>query len=258
MRVARTNEAPGALKAREQEVEERMMKRGTLIWDWPVRVFHLCFAGGWVAALAISLFSSDSGRVFPYHSLIGLALGWLVVLRIVWGFFGSKPARFGSFVSGPRRTVAYMNDALRFRETHFAGHNPGSAWVILAMIGLTIAQVVTGLFVGAGRRDFREVHEWLAYAMIGLIVVHLLGVALHTLRHRELIGLSMIDGKRMCGTESAISSSRPVVGVLGALFIAGFCYGIYRNYDAVRMTTKLPLVGVEVRIGESEADEEFE
>jgi len=232
--------------------------RQALIWDWPVRVFHVCFAGGWFTALAISLFSSDSGRVFPYHSLIGLALGWLVVLRIAWGFFGSKPARFASFVFGPRRTVAYMSDAMRFRETHFAGHNPGSAWVIFAMIGLTIAQVVTGLFVGAGRRDFREVHEWLAYTMIGLIVVHLMGVALHTLRHREWIGLSMIDGKRTLALEAAIASSRPVVGVVGALLVAGFCFGIYRNYDAVALTTRLPLVGVEVRIGEGEIEDDWE
>lgn len=234
------------------------MKRGALIWDWPVRVFHVCFAGGWIAAIAIALFSSHSGRTFPYHSLIGLVLGWLVVLRIVWGFAGSRPSRFGSFVFGPVRTVAYMNDAMRFRETHFAGHNPGSAWVIFAMLALTIAQVCTGLAVASGRRNLEEIHQWLAYAMIALIVVHLMGVALHTLRHREWIGLSMIDGKRMCGTENAIRSARPVVGVFGALLVAGFCYGIFRNYDAIRMTTKLPLVGVEVRIGESEEDEGFE
>lgn len=234
------------------------MKRGALIWDWPVRAFHVCFAAGWLAALAISLFSSESGRAFAYHSLIGLALGWLVALRIAWGIVGSRPARFWSFAFGPRRTLAYMNDAFRFRETHFAGHNPGSAWVIFAMIGLTIAQVVTGLYVGAGRRDFREAHEWLAYSMIGLIVVHLVGVALHTLRHREWIGLSMIDGKRSVGAAEAIGSSRPVAGVVGALLVAGFCLGIYRNYDAVGLTTTLPVVGVEVRIGEGEVEEDWE
>ncbi|MGH7244111.1 MAG: cytochrome b/b6 domain-containing protein [Phycisphaerales bacterium] len=230
------------------------MTRGTLIWDWPVRVFHLFFSAGWVGALAIALFCSHSGRTFPYHSLIGLALGWIVLLRIVWGFFGSRPARFGDFVFGPRRVIGYMSDALRWRETNFAGHNPGSAWVIFAMIALTLAQVGTGLCVGAGRRDLRQIHEWLAWAMMGLIVVHLLGVAMHTLRHREWIGLSMIDGKRIGAAEAAIRSSRPLVGAVGALLVVGFAYGIYRNYNAVRQSTKLPLVGVEVQIGESEEE----
>jgi len=234
---------------------ELSMSRSTLIWDWPVRVFHICFAGGWTAALVIALWCSHSGRVFPYHSLLGLALGWLVCLRILWGIFGTRPARFGDFAFGPRRVIGYMGDALRFRETNFAGHNPGSAWVIFAMIGLTIAQVGTGLCVGAGLRDFRQVHELLAYAMIGLIVVHLMGVALHTLRHRELIGLSMIDGKRRGSPEQAIRSARPVVAVVGAMLIAGFCHGIYRKYNALRMTTNLPQVGTEIRIGESLEEE---
>jgi len=234
---------------------ETWMNRQTLIWDLPIRIFHLCFAGGWIAAIVIALWSRHSGKLFPYHSLIGLALGWLVCLRIMWGIFGTRTARFGDFAYGPRRVIGYMGDALRFRETHFAGHNPGSAWVIFAMIGLTIAQVGTGLCVGGGRRDFRQVHELLAYAMIGLIVVHLMGVALHTLRHREFIGLSMIDGKRRGMHEQAIRSARPVVAVVGAMLIAGFCYGVYRKYDALRMTTNLPLVGTEIRIGASLEEE---
>ncbi|MBX3380392.1 MAG: cytochrome b/b6 domain-containing protein [Phycisphaeraceae bacterium] len=230
------------------------MQRSTLVWDWPVRVFHLCFAAGWLSALAIALWSSHSGRLFPYHSLIGLGLGWIVVLRIGWGFFGTRPARFSGFAFGPHRVLRYLWHALRWKETRFAGHNPGAAWVVFGMLGLTIAQVTTGLFVGSGRRDLREIHEWIAYAMIGLIAAHLLGVALHTLRHREWIGLSMIDGKRMGTPEESIRSARPLVGVAGAVLIAGFLYGVYRNYNPIRQTTWLPIVGIEIRIGESEEE----
>ncbi|MBX3390586.1 MAG: cytochrome b/b6 domain-containing protein [Phycisphaeraceae bacterium] len=230
------------------------MSRVVRIWDWPIRVFHFCFAAGWIGALAIALLSSKLGSTFAYHSLIGLALAWMVVLRLIWGFAGTRHARFGAFAFGPRRVLKYFRDALRFRETRFMGHNPGSAWVIFAMIALTLAQVFTGIAVGSGKKNLRPLHEWLAYAMIALIVAHLLGVALHTLRHREWIALSMIDGKRVGPVEDSIRLSRPLVGAAAALLIAGFSYGIYRNYDPVRQATTLPLIGVEVQIGDSEED----
>jgi len=232
-----------------------LKRRGTRIWDWPVRVFHWSFSGGWIAALVIALLTSQSGKVFPFHALIGLTLGFVVLLRIVWGICGTSPARFSAFAFGPRRLLAYMKDAAGFRETHFAGHNPGAAWVIFAMLGLTLAQVAIGLCVGAGMRNLRQLHEVLAYVMIGLIAGHLLGIALHTLRHRELIGLSMVDGKRAVEAENAIVSTRPVIGALAALLILGFCYRIYRNYNEVGQTTRLPLIGVEIRIGEGEPED---
>lgn len=232
-----------------------LSERGTRIWDWPVRVFHWSFSGGWIAALSIAFLTSQSGKVFPLHALIGLTLGFVVLLRVVWGVCGTKVARFSAFAFGPRRAFAYMRDAALFRETHFAGHNPGAAWVIFAMLGLTLAQVAIGVCVGSGMRNLRQLHEVLAYVMIGLIVAHLFGIALHTIRHRELIGLSMVDGKRAIGLEHAIVSSRPVIGAVAAMLIAGFCYGIYRNYDEVGQTTRLPLIGVELRIGEGEPED---
>lgn len=230
------------------------MPRVVRIWDWPIRVFHLCFAAGWIAALSIALLTSKLGTKFPYHSIVGLALGWMVVLRLIWGFAGTRHARFGAFAFGPRRVARYFWDALRFKETRFMGHNPGSAWVIFGMIALTIAQVCTGIGVGSGKKSLRPLHEWLAYAMIALIIAHLLGVALHTLRHKEWIGLSMLDGKRIGAPEDSIRSTRPIIGAIGAILIVGFFIGVYRNYDAVRQTTKLPLIGVEIRIGASEED----
>lgn len=230
------------------------MSRVVRIWDWPVRVFHLCFATGWIAALAIALLSSKLGTAFPYHSIVGLALGWMVALRLIWGFTGTRHARLGAFAFGPRRVLKYFWDALRFKESRFMGHNPGSAWVIFGMIALTLAQVFTGIAVGSGKKSLRPLHEWLAYAMIALIVAHLLGVALHTLRHKESIALSMLDGKRAGPAEDSIRSTRPIFGVIGAMLILGFFAGVYRNYDTVRQTTKLPLIGVEIRIGESEED----
>ena len=76
--------------------------RRTLVWDIPTRLFHWLFAGGFIAAAVIALGQGDDSPLFPYHGMIGLALGLLLVLRVVWGFVGSRHARFGSFAFGPR------------------------------------------------------------------------------------------------------------------------------------------------------------
>ena len=49
--------------------------RRTLVWDLPTRLFHGLFAGGFIAAAVIALGQSDDSPLFPYHGIIGLALG---------------------------------------------------------------------------------------------------------------------------------------------------------------------------------------
>ena len=53
----------------------------------------------------------------------------------------------------------------------------------------------------------------IAYAMIAVVLVHLLGLALHTIRHRENIALSMVNGLQAGDPRDAIRSARPLVGV---------------------------------------------
>ena len=76
--------------------------RRTLVWDIPTRLFHWLFAGGFIAAAVIALGQSDDSPLFPYHGIIGLALGLMLVLRVLWGIVGTRHARFGSFAFGPR------------------------------------------------------------------------------------------------------------------------------------------------------------
>ncbi|MEP0845447.1 MAG: cytochrome b/b6 domain-containing protein [Phycisphaerae bacterium] len=223
-----------------------------LVWDLPVRIFHWLLVAGFGAAAAIALFGDDDSPLFPYHAIIGLVLTLMVVLRVAWGFLGSRYARFVSFAYGPVAVAGYLKDALGGGGRRCIGHNPGSAYAIFAMLALLLGQGATGVLVAIGYEDFKEVHEVLAYTMLAVIGVHVLGVLLHSLRHRENIIRSMIDGTKQAEPGDAIPSSRPIAAIVMLFVLGAAAYGLLATYDAASRTTRLPLLSTPLQLGEVE------
>lgn len=224
-----------------------------LIWDLPTRLFHWLFSVGFISAAVIALAIGEHSPLFPYHAIIGLTIALMIVLRVVWGIIGTRYARFGSFLFGPRVVFEYMKGTLVGGGKHHIGHNPGSAVAIFAMLALVLGLAVTGFMMGQGNEAIKEVHEILAWATVGVVVVHVLGVAFHTISHRENITASMIHGKKRAAASDAIASAKPIVAVLFLLITGGWAVGLLRNYDPSTQTTTLPLLGTSLQLGENES-----
>ncbi|MEQ1897886.1 MAG: cytochrome b/b6 domain-containing protein [Vicinamibacterales bacterium] len=162
------------------------------VWDLPVRLFHWLLA----AAFAGAMLTAESERLRLTHLRLGYAIAGLVLFRIVWGFAGNRYARFSSFVTGPSAVWQYLRAVPTARPEHHTGHNPAGAAVIVGLLGLALA---TGLTGWLGYEDLAgewviEVHGLTAYAMLTLVVVHVVGVLLASLRHRENLVAAMITG----------------------------------------------------------------
>jgi cytochrome b len=229
-------------------------KREVLIWDLPTRLFHWLLVGGFTVAALTATVADEHGPLFPYHALCGLILNFMVVLRIVWGFLGSRYARFDSFLFAPREVRNYVREALLGGGERHVGHNPGSAYAILAMLTLVPVLAITGAMSGGGNKIFEGLHEFSANAMFAVVAAHILGVLLHTLRHRENIIAGMIHGRKAAGEQAKIPSSRPVVAGLFLVLTAAWSYGLVDNYTPAIQTTRLPLVGVQLKLGKSEKE----
>ena len=84
------------------------------VWDPFVRLFHWSLVG----LVAVSFATGDEFE--RMHIATGYGVAGLVVLRLVWGVFGSRHARFGDFVRGPRTTgsacLLYPSDAAAERS----------------------------------------------------------------------------------------------------------------------------------------------
>ena len=121
-----------------------------LIWDLPIRIVHwlltVLIFGSWYTVTV----SGDMER----HMLIGQTILCLLVFRVVWGFVGTRYAKFSSFVFGPRTIVAYARSILSRSGGGYAGHNPLGFLAVFAMLLLIGIQVSTGLFATDG--DFYE------------------------------------------------------------------------------------------------------
>lgn len=233
--------------------------RNQLAYDIPTRFFHWLFAGLFIAATFITKVIDDESPLFSYHMLIGLTLSFVVILRILWGFIGTRYARFNSFRLSPGALIQYFSDVLTKKSQRNLGHNAASSWSTLTMMVLALALGITGyqMTSGGDKEAFEDIHELLANAFLIVAVLHVVGITVHTLKHKDAIGFSMIDGKKEAVIgEDPISSSRPMMGLIFLILTAGFAMNLIRNYDS--QTQTLNLFGTTFQLGENESEEEEE
>jgi len=230
--------------------------RTQLVYDLPMRLFHWLFAGLFVAAFLITKLVSSESATFSYHMLLGLTLAFTVLLRVGWGIIGTKYSRFRELQLSPKSLLEYFKGILSGQSHRHLGHNPASSWVGLIMLGLSLGLAFTGyqMTSGGNKEAFEDIHEIMANSFMILAVLHVLGIVLHTVRHKELIGLSMVDGKKMpVSGQDGIRSASPIVAVLFLLLVGVFATRVWAGYDQQKQT--LNLFGTTLQLGENEGNE---
>lgn len=162
------------------------------VWDLPVRVFHW----GLVAMFATAWLTSEDAET-PHRWAGYVALG-LLAFRFVWGFVGSRHARFADFVPRPAVLRDYVGRLLRGREPRHLGHNPAAAVMILFLMAMVALIGTTGWLMttdwGWGSELLEELHEGAVNATLLAVVVHVAAAVFESLRHRENLVRAMFTG----------------------------------------------------------------
>jgi len=201
-----------------------MDKHKILVWDMPTRVFHwllaLSFVGGFL--------TGDSERLRSLHVGFGYTMLGLLAFRLLWGLAGTRYARFRSFAFGPRRVWSYVKSVLTFSPQHYVGHNPAGSWAIYAMLGLGLLTGISGYaaYNEIGGEWLGELHESAANAFLAVVIVHIAGVIVGSLIHRENLVRSMWSGYKSGSPGAGIRYKHRAVAValvlaVGALWVAG-------------------------------------
>jgi len=205
------------------------------VWDIAIRVFHWTLVG----CYALAFISSEN--ILKLHVFFGYSVLFLVLFRILYGFVGSKYARFSDFLYRPSQIADYLKGLLIGRPKHYIGHNPAGGFMIVILLLSLLSLTLTGLkaygvkghgplakheisfmskaFADSDDKDnhdeydsrkrrsqknhkvekdefWEEVHETIAYFTLFFVSIHILGVLISSLVHRENLIKAMIAGRK--------------------------------------------------------------
>ena len=176
------------------------------VWDPLVRIGH------WTLVVTFFTAYLVEDDFLTVHVWAGYVLGGVVAFRLLWGLIGSRHARFTSFVRGPRAVVGYLRDSLARRGRRYLGHNPAGGAMTIALLICLAVTAVSGLglyavedgagplagWLAQGRYEdaWEEVHEIFANLSLGLVVLHVAGVAFSSIAHGENLVRAMFTGRK--------------------------------------------------------------
>ncbi len=178
------------------------------VWDPLVRVFHWSL----VAAFFTAYLTEDD--FLNLHVTAGYLIAGLVTIRLIWGVVGTRHARFSNFVAGPAEVIAYLKEVLRGHPRRYLGHNPAGGAMILALILLLLLTLLSGLALyGAAESSgplaalfsawshdqaewLEEAHELFANLTLLCVALHVGGVVMASLQHRENLVRAMVTGRK--------------------------------------------------------------
>lgn len=202
------------------------------VWDPVIRLFHW----GLVAAFVVVWLTAD--ELQPVHEIAGYVIAALIAVRVLWGFVGTRYARFTQFLRRPSTTARYLSDTVNGREARYIGHNPAGAIMTIAILVTLSGTAFTGWLMAelgrqallpdlpqitatafadedeygeygeegeGGEEVLEELHETLANLMLLLIALHLGGVVLASFRHRENLARAMVTGRKRAPESGDIS-----------------------------------------------------
>ena len=202
--------------------------REVKVWDFFIRVFH------WTLVLSFTITYLSGDEENQLHIYFGYVIGFLVIFRVIWGLIGSKYARFSNFIHSPAKVISYLISLKSKAPIHYMGHNPAGGYMIIMLLFMLTVTTFTGLqaygakghgplannFVGIaliteayarrgrhGDDDHRqrneeedefweEMHEASANVTVFLIIIHILGVIVSSIKHKENLVKSMITGEK--------------------------------------------------------------
>ena len=215
------------------------------VWDLPVRVMHwglvLAVGGAWLTR-------ELEGDWFAWHVRCGYAVLLLAATRIVWGFVGTRHARFADFVRGPRAILRYLREGTGEVGQRIAGHNPLGALMVLALLLMLLTQATLGLFAndkimstgplfgyvtGETSDRLTSLHEKLFDVIVAAIAVHVAAALFYLWVRRENLILPMITGRKpgdlLPPGASDIGSSRTLLAVGIAAALGALLWWVVKN-----------------------------
>ena len=212
-----------------------------VVWDLPTRVFHwllvISFSTAWI--------TSENDMFLYAHVYAGYLFFSLLMFRLLWGIVGSRYAQFRSFAHNWNSVTDYLKGLLNGTAERHVGHNPAGGWAIFAMLVLGLLTALSGFVVFGGEEghgplkylvgfnignEAKDFHEVFAMGMLLMVFLHLGGVIVESVFHKENLVLAMLTGHKEGLTASGGVKAYRQLGVILLLVAFGSAVYYFRGY----------------------------
>jgi len=160
-----------------KEIRKRMM-----VWDSPIFFTHwllaLCFLG--------AILTQESEKFRLVHVTMGYTMLGIVGFRVIWGFIGSKYARFTTIKPRFLRVRENIQAIFRGDKEFSIGLNALGFIAAYLLMGLVLLVSASGylVFNEIGPELISEVHELVGNLLIAVVVVHVGSIVLNAMYQR--------------------------------------------------------------------------
>jgi len=206
------------------------------VWDLVVRITHWTIVASILLLAATGLYMAHPALLFPgiagehftmgwfrvVHGYVAIAFSAAVLARIIWMFTGTRYARWTAFIPvqpararGVFSTLAFYT-FLRRKPPAFVGHNPVAGLTYVAIFGLYLVMILTGLVLFAptapagstlgglaglsaitwGLIGARWIHHVVMWLLLGFMVHHVYSAVLVSIVERNGTIDSIISGRK--------------------------------------------------------------
>jgi cytochrome b len=167
--------------------------RTVVVWDPLVRVFHWTLVASVLTDLVLEAGTS-------IHRWAGYTVAGLVAFRLIWGLIGTRHARFTDFVRSPGSILGYLSDLRRGDARRYLGHNPAGGAMIVLLLAALVVTAGSGVLLNTdrfwGNDMVQGIHEVAANALFVLVPIHLAGVVISSVLHKENLVRAMVTGRK--------------------------------------------------------------
>lgn len=158
----------------------------------------------WGLAICVAAnFINDGDGIKDAHRKVGLLALALVVIRILYGFFGTKSDfrhhLFKHWPLRPRLLKEFLKSELSSKTAiEYEGHNPAASWTYVAIWAAVIMLGITGVMMGLdafwGEEWLEDLHGGITKVLMLLLIVHFLGMIKDTVKYKRNAWKRMITG----------------------------------------------------------------
>jgi cytochrome b len=162
------------------------------VWDPVVRWSHWFI----LAVVVINTAILDEGKI---HELLGYGAAIVLSIRVLWGFVGTRHARFSSFFPTKSRLKRHLGRQPDDADISL-GHNPLGALMVFNLMLTLCAIMLSGHLMTTtyfwGSEAIEEIHEFFVNYLLISAGIHVAGVLFESLRSGVNLISAMVTGNK--------------------------------------------------------------